>query len=73
MNLSTVSGLKSRDAIQFAAVEHHLREAGEVIGGGEQPRMASNAAHVAGCGVMHDAAQDVVCPRQPFGGRDARE
>jgi len=28
--------IEQADAIQFAAIDHHLREAGQVVGGGEE-------------------------------------
>ena len=44
-------------AVEFAAVEHHLGEARQVVGGGEQAGVARHAAHVARGGVVHHSAQ----------------
>ena len=60
------------DAVEFAAVQHHAGEAGKVVGGGEEPGMPGDAAHVAGGRVMHHAAQRSAGPGEAFGGSDAR-
>ena len=63
--------IEEADAIQLAAVDHHLREAGKVVGRGEEPGVSGHAAHVARGGVVNYAAQRHAGGRETLGGRDA--
>ena len=58
------------DALERAAIEHHLGETRQVVGGGEQAGMSRHTAHVAGRGVVHHAAQGRRIPGGALGGRD---
>ncbi len=64
--------IEETDAIEFAAVEHHLREAGQVVGGGKKPGVSGHASHVARGGVVNHAAQRNAGGGQTLGGRDSR-
>src|ERR1700722_19888186 len=49
-----VDGERTEDAraVERAAIEHHLAETGEVVGGGEEAGIARDAAHEARSGVV---------------------
>ena len=64
-------GTDDADAIELAAIEHHLGEAGEVVGGGEESGVSGDAAHVAGGGVVDHAAERRAGLACPLGGGDA--
>ncbi len=58
-------------AVQLAAVEQHLREFCQVIGGGEHAGVSGHSAHAAGGGVMDHPAQRNLALGHALGGRDA--
>ena len=49
-------GLEDARAVEFAEVQHHAGETGEIRGGGEKRRVARDAAHRARHGVVHLSA-----------------
>ncbi len=55
-----------------AALEQRLRELGNVVGVGEQTRVASHSAHLPRSGIMDRAAQSLTCVFVPLSGCDAR-
>src|SRR5207253_5866616 len=60
-------------AIQLASVEHHLRKAGQVVGRGEEARVAGDAAHIAGRRVVNYASKRRSGFGGTLGGRDPRD
>ena len=56
---------RAQDAVMRvdAAIEHHLRECGDVAGGGEKPGVAGDAAHGPGVFVVHFALRAGACGR----------
>ena len=57
VNLRDGERAEQADAIEFAAVQHHLGEARQVVGGGEHAGVPGHAAHVTRGRVVHHAAQ----------------
>jgi hypothetical protein len=61
--------LRRQDAhtVEASAAEHHLREAGKVCGGSEEPGVPDDAAHSVGGGVVHGAGDRGTPPESGWG------
>src|SRR5437660_7333993 len=54
---------ENSDAIGLSAPDHHFRELCQVVGGGEEPGVSGDAAHVAGSWIVNHAAQRLAAGR----------
>ena len=70
-HLGDCRGAHNADAVKLAATEDHAAEAREVFRRGEEPRVAGDAVHEAGRGIVDDPAQHLAVGE--FGGGDAGE